>query len=202
MNNGITSEESKKRDKYPGSNDSAISGARSIFEWVELLALSVCFVLLVLVLLGRHSPVDGQSMMNTLQDKDLLIISDLFYTPKQGDIIVFENDKTGYDRPYVKRIVATEGQTVAIDESARKVIVDGEPLDEPYAEYFNGGTLDGYSFFSDKYQYTLKEGEVFVLGDNRCNSTDSRIIGPVDVRSIIGRVLIRAYPFSQAGKVS
>lgn len=195
-------EETVKRKKYPDDEDGAISGARSIFEWVELLALSICFVLLVLVLIGRHSPVDGQSMMNTLQDKDLLIISDLFYTPKRGDVIVFENARTSYERPYVKRIIATEGQTISIDEAMGKVIVDGVPLDEPYAAYLNGGTLGKGGFFFDKDEYTLKEGEVFVMGDNRCNSRDSREIGPVDVRSIIGRVLIRAYPFGKAGKIN
>lgn len=198
-NNKITGESGQPKKKV--RRDASLGSARAIYEWVELFALSICFVLLVLILLGRHSPVDGTSMINTLQDKDLLIISDLFYTPKQGDIIVFENKQTGYDRPYVKRIVATEGQTVSIDEANNKVLVDGEPLDEPYAYYSDDyGLLKGM-FFSDKDSYTLKEGEVFALGDNRCNSRDSRTIGPVDVRSIVGRVIIRAFPFKSFGTV-
>lgn len=181
---------------------SAVSTVRSIYEWVELLALSVCFVLLILVLIGRHSPVDGESMINTLQNKDLLIVSDLFYKPRQGDVIVFENKETGYNKPYVKRIIATEGQTIYINENEKTVYVNGEALDEPYAYYSTEYGFTKGSFFADKSNYTLKEGEVFVMGDNRCNSRDSRMIGPVDVRSIVGRVVLRVYPFNAFGKVN
>ncbi len=111
-------------------------------------------------------------MLNTLEENDVLIISNLFYTPKQGDIVVFESDVTGYDRPYVKRIIATEGQTVNIDFNNWIVYVDGKPIDEPYVRQVTA-PMDSSVFI--QYPYTVSEGCVFVMGDNRNYSTDSRV---------------------------
>ena len=140
-------------------------------------------------------------MNETLQENDLLIISDLFYTPKQGDIIVFESTATTYEKPYVKRVIATGGQTVDINyvdtdgDVTMKVTVDGKVLDEPYVAYKFTPRL---SYGADiEYPYTVPEGQVFVMGDNRWNSSDSRDIGTVDVRCIIGRVIFRLFPFDQ-----
>ncbi|MBQ7160356.1 MAG: signal peptidase I [Clostridia bacterium] len=165
----------------------------NLLEWVELFAVSVAIVMTVLVCIGRHSPVIGSSMNETLQQDDLLIISDLFYTPKQGDIIVFESQKTTYEKPYVKRIIATSGQTVDYDRSTGEVTVDGKLLYEDYAVY--KGIERTYYNAGIEYPYTVPEGHVFVMGDNRWNSTDSRDIGPVDQRCIIGHVIFRLFPF-------
>ena len=172
---------------------------KNAFEWVELFAISVAVVMIVLVCFGRHSPVIGESMNETLQNNDLLIISDLFYEPKQGDIIVFESKITTYEKPYVKRIIATEGQTVDYDPSSGAVTVDGKLMLENYVTY--KGAERTYYGDNVTYPYVVPEGHVFAMGDNRWNSNDSRTIGSVDKRCIIGRVVCRLFPFDQIGTV-
>lgn len=175
------------------------SAVKNIFEWIELFAISVAVVMIVLVCFGRHSPVIGASMNETLQEDDLLIVSDLFYEPKQGDIIVFASKETTYEKPYVKRIIATGGQTVDYNPSTGAVTVDGKLLNEPYATYKGAQRL----FYSNTitYPYVVPDGHVFVMGDNRWNSNDSRSIGSVDERTIIGRVIYRVFPFDYIGTV-
>ena len=166
---------------------------RSVFEWVELVAVSITIVMVILNCFARYSPVNGASMNETLQHEDILILSDLFYTPDNGDIIVFESQQTGYDEPYVKRVIATEGQVVDYDPDTGRVTVDGaEPEWEQYATH--KGTKRSFYMAEIAYPYTVPEGHVFVMGDNRWNSKDSRDIGPVDVRTILGRVVFRLYP--------
>ena len=174
------------------------STLRGIFEWVELFAVSIAVVMVVLVCIGRHSPVSGTSMNETLQDKDLLIISDLFYTPAQGDVVVFESKATTYEKPYVKRVIATEGQVIDYNPSTGEVRVDGELLYEDYITY--KGMQRSHYEADITYPFTVPEGHVFVMGDNRWNSRDSRDIGPVDCRCIIGKVIFRVYPFDQIKK--
>ncbi len=167
--------------------------ARSVFEWVELVAVSITIVMVILNCFARYSPVNGASMNETLQHEDILILSDLFYTPDNGDIIVFESQQTGYDEPYVKRVIATEGQVVDYDPMTNKVTVDGEvPRWEQYAAY--KGAQRAFYMADITYPYTVPEGHIFVMGDNRWNSKDSRDIGPVDVRTVLGRVVFRIFP--------
>ncbi len=194
---GITAAEaasSETADKKPGKEREKKGTVASLLEWVELFAVSVAVVMTILVCIGRHSPVIGSSMNDTLRENDLLIISDLFYTPKQGDIVVFESKKTTYEKPYVKRIIATAGQTVDYNKSTGEVKVDGKLMYEDYALYKG---IERTSYNADIiYPYTVPEGCVFVMGDNRWNSTDSRDIGPVDQRCIIGRVICRLFPIN------
>ena len=175
--------------------------AASLYEWLELFAVSFAIVMMIVLLIARHSPVVGSSMINTLHDGDMLIVSDLFYEPKNNDIIVFHSQNTGYDEPYVKRIIATEGQTVDIDFPTWTVTVDGVELDEPYVNY-----LAGVYMREDDVEFplTVPEGHIFVMGDNRNFSNDSRgsRIGCVDTRFVFGRVLFRITPISQFGKVN
>lgn len=172
---------------------------KTIFEWIELLALSVACVIIVLNCFLRYSPVDGSSMNQTLEDKDILILSNLFYTPEVGDIVVFANEATTYDKPYVKRIIATEGQHLVIDKETRTVMVNGEISEcEKYAYYDPQKPAD---MFWDDVDMVIPEGHVFVMGDNRYNSRDSRAIGTVDCRNIIGKVVFRLLPFEKIGTV-
>ena len=161
----------------------------NVFDFVELAVFTLIVVLTLTVFLFRHSIVDGGSMESTLQDGDHLLISSLFYTPEAGDIIVFE-ETSAHNRPLVKRIIATEGQTVEI-LSDTEVYVDGEPV--------IGGYVDGVSDYVYPITCTVSEGCVFVLGDHRNNSADSRRFGEIPVECILGKVLIRFYPFDSFG---
>ncbi len=191
--------------------------ARSLFEWVELLSAAVVVTMLILTFVGRHSPVQGDSMLPTLQNGDLLITSNMFYEPQVGDIVVFASARTGFDKPYVKRVIATEGQTIDIDFDTWTVYVDGVAIEEPYVNYFKNAhgyyEYDSYlnpqmiapssmdDAYAQSYPITVEPGHIFVMGDNRNNSTDSRRIGLVDTRSIIGKVVFRLYPLNKLGTV-
>ena len=169
-----------------------VRAAQSVFDFVELLVLTLAAVLLITSFLFRHSVVDGASMESTLRDGDHLIISSAFYEPRIGDIIVFEDYTTKHKKPLVKRIIATAGQTVTV-LSDTEVLVDGELI--------TGGFTDGVS---TEYSYpmepvTVSEGCVFVMGDHRNNSTDSRRFGEISVDSILGKVLLRVYPLRDFG---
>ena len=186
--------------KRPGNGEEP-TAASVIFDWLEVFVFALSFVLILFAFFGRIAIVVGPSMENTLIGNDTLIISNLFYEPKTGDIIVFqlpENEQ--FPDPIVKRVIATAGQTVDIDADNWIVYVDGVPLDEPYVKQAEMGTMREGNM---TYPYTVKEGEVFVMGDNRRHSTDSRFteIGPVDVRYILGEVKLRVLPLPAFGKV-
>ncbi len=167
-----------------------------IYDWLQCLVTALLVCVLVFVFLARIIGVVGSSMVPTLHNGDMVVISNLFYTPEQGDIVVLRKE-TFRDQPIVKRIIATEGQTVDIDFEAGIVYVDGVALEEDYIAEPTQTALD----FSGP--VTVPEGCVFVLGDNRNASTDSRDnrIGVVDTRYIIGRVLFRILPFEDFGTV-
>ena len=165
-----------------------------LFDFVEMLVLTVVAVLLIATFLVRHTLVQGRSMENTLLDGQHLLISDVNYQPKNGDVIVFvplnqENRST----PFIKRVIAVEGQTVEIRSGV--VLVDGLALPEDYLSLSKGR-----SYYPET---VVPEGYVFVLGDNRTNSHDSREddVGMVDVRSILGKVVCRVWPLSTIGTV-
>ena len=166
----------------------------SVFEFVELLIFTFLAVMVVSSFFFRHSEVIGSSMENTLNDGDHLIISDLFYTPARGDIIVCSDYSTGLKTPIVKRVIGIAGDTVRIDEDGN-VYLNGELLDEPYV-YINSA----HSAYRPG-EWVVPEGEVFVMGDHRNVSEDSRSFGTVKTDSILGKVLIRFYPFDKFGPV-
>ncbi len=160
-----------------------------IYDWLQCVVSALLFCVLMFVFFARVIGVVGTSMLPNLQDGDRLIVSNLFYTPAQGDIVVLRKD-TFKEEPIVKRVIAVEGQTVEIDFDEGIVYVDGKPLEEDYtleptftALDFNGSV-------------TVPEGCVFVMGDNRNNSTDSRrdTIGCVDTRYLMGRAVFLIFP--------
>lgn len=142
----------------------------------------------------RLVDVVGNSMYPTLENGDKVIVSNLFYEPQQGDIIVFRKDEYRPE-PLVKRVIAVGGQTVDIDFDLGIVYVDGVALDEPYIAELTTDPID----FSGPVE--VPEGHVFVMGDNRNYSTDSRYsqIGCVDVRSIMGKVYYTVFPIKNFG---
>ena len=169
-----------------------------IFDWIQCIMAALLVCVLVFTFAVRTVGVIGNSMQNTLQWGDRILISDLFYTPERGDIVVLRKE-TFREEPIVKRIIAVEGQTVNIDFETATVYVDGVALDEPYTKEYGSYTYYDPQDFED--EITVPEGCVFVMGDNRNASTDSRTatIGCVDTRYILGKALLRLTPLSEFG---
>ena len=171
-----------------------------IYDWVEVFALSMAIVFFLFAFVARVAVVEGDSMNETLHDKDKLLVSEFLYTPKQGDIVVCQSEFFGYDQPLVKRVIATAGQTVRLDTENWKVYVDGVPLEEDYVNLRPGVGMTGWSYGEE---YVVPEGHVFVMGDNRNISWDSRDsrIGPIDTRYVVGKVVFRFLPLRDFGAV-
>ncbi|CDC69014.1 MULTISPECIES: signal peptidase I [environmental samples] len=165
---------------------------RGAYEWVQALVCSVLTVVLIFTFVVRIVRVSGESMRETLQDQDMLVVLNnwLCGTYEQGDIVILQRDDFYGGEPIVKRVIATEGQTVDIDFDAGVVYVDGTALEEPYTREPTW-TQEGTEF-----PLTVPEGCIFVMGDNRNDSDDSRdsALGPVDTRCVLGRALLLAVP--------
>lgn len=162
-----------------------------IYDWLEVISFSIAIVLFIFTFVGRLTTVDGDSMYPTLKHKEHLIISNLFYEPAQGDIVVVQEQNGFFSGPIVKRIIAKGGQTVKFDFENWKVWVDGELLEEDYINYqpWTSMKSDGCPE-----ELTVPEGYLFVMGDNRNGSTDSRnmaIVGFVSEDEVMGRVILR-----------
>ena len=169
----------------------AEKNGREAYEWVQALVCSVLAVVVLFTFVIRLIGVDGHSMVPTLQDGDrLLVLKYMLYNDYQyGDIVVLRKDSFMAE-PIVKRVIATAGQTVDIDFANGVVYVDGEALDEPYINeptYTDEGTV---------FPLTVPEGSIFVMGDNRNRSDDSRnaALGTVDTRYVIGKAVFLLFP--------
>lgn len=173
----------------------------NLFYWLQTLVYAVVAIVLVFTFLGRITRVEGDSMLSTLHEGDLLLLQSVGYTPETGDVVVLNKtaDETvallGGDA-IVKRVIATGGQTVYIDYNNAVVYVDGVALDEPYV---NDDFLYEHSGpYSGQIPFVVPEGEIFVMGDNRNHSTDSRhpMLGTVDEGYVLGRAVCILFPFS------
>lgn len=164
-----------------------------LYDWVQCIVSALVVGILIFIFLFRVITVDGGSMNPTLVNGDKIIISKLFYTPKYGDIIVLRAENFSND-PLVKRVIATEGQTISIDFTEGVVYIDGKPLKEEYTA--------APTFLQEDFgePLTVPEGCVFVMGDNRNASTDSRTssIGMIDSRAIFGKVYLIIFPGKDA----
>jgi len=181
-------------DKFDYEAIEGFSITRELYDWVEPALLAVACMLLIFTFVGRMIGVEGFSMLPTLNHADRLVSSRIAYTPTQGDVVVIT--MPGVHRaPIVKRVIATGGQEIDINLGI--VYIDGVAIIEPY---ISGPTPGGADM---QFPLTVPEGHVFVLGDNRGNSMDSRsnAIGMVDERLILGRVLYRILPYEHMGMI-
>lgn len=179
--------------------DRAEASARNILVYLHDIACLLCVVLVLFLLVFRVAVVSGSSMYNTLVDGDyLLLLGNVFYTtPKRGDIVVISKASFDNGMPIIKRIIATEGQQVDIDFEAGIVYVDGQALEEPYT-FTPTNQGEGVEF-----PLTVEDGCVFVLGDNRNISKDSRNpeIGLIDTREILGKAIFLFMPGTDGGSL-
>lgn len=185
-------EQDKQLEEDAGEETAkAEKSGREAYEWVQALVCSVLAVVVLFTFVIRLIGVDGHSMVPTLQNGDrLLVLNSMLYNDYQyGDIVVLRKD-TFMAEPIVKRVIATAGQTVDIDFANGIVYVDGEILEE---DYINDLT---YTDEGTEFPLTVPEGSIFVMGDNRNRSDDSRnaALGTVDTRYVIGKAVFLLFP--------
>ena len=169
-------------------------GLQSSFEWLQAIISAVVIVVLLLTFVFRLVDVDGESMLNTLFNHDKVFVTSLLYEPHDGDIVVISHGQE-YNKPIIKRVIATEGQTIRIDYDKGNVIVDGVIIDEPYIRE----AMLYKEVFDNPIPDVVPEGMVFVMGDNRNNSLDSRSqrVGLINKDDIIGKAQAVIFPFDR-----
>ncbi len=197
------------------------SFASNFFDYLEIFVLSITMVLILFTFCARLCRVDGESMKNTFENGQMLVISDLFYTPDNGDVVVFHQTER-YQKPLVKRVIATGGQQVVLNFDQKSIVITdkqtGERVDysDEFATFYNRDKTDHgdqyewidnlyssnnplnavYDQESGNYVFTVPDGMLFVMGDNRNFSADSRSIGFIDERTVLGKAIIRIKPFT------
>lgn len=175
---------------------------KSFLDQLEIIVIFFAIAAILFAFVFKTCKVDGDSMKNTLYNEENVLIWSLFYTPDYGDIVVIhDNDKL--QKPIVKRVIGLPGDSIHVEHyrDSMQVIVthsDGsvEEINEPYI-YYNGNSF----YYQQVADYTVGDGEVFVMGDNRLNSEDSRKLGCYDSRQILGKVIFRISPLDKLGTV-
>ena len=180
----------------------------NIYDMASVLAVAVVTIMLIFTFVFRIVGVSGTSMVPTLQHGDWLVVSAFDLKPEYGQVVIV-TQPNWFDEPIVKRVIATGGQSVKIDFTNWKVWVDGELIDESYVnpEYAaNGQAMFTYELATTKdadgntiFEATVPDGQMFVMGDNRNVSKDSRSLGFIDERCLIGKVIFRYAPFNKFG---
>ena len=163
----------------------------SVFHWLYGIVGFLFVLVIIFVLFFKVVDVSGDSMVPTLNDNDKILVYTMNYIPKQGDIVVIG---AGYgETPIIKRVIAKENQTVEVDYESGKVTVDGVVLDEHYITEMSEPDNNEI-----EYPYTVPENCIFVMGDNRNGSTDSRSqsVGFVNEKAVLGKVIFRLKPFT------
>ena len=191
-------EEEKKTEEIPEKEEGGVRV--NLYYWLQALVVVMVTLIVVFTFFGRIIGVVGHSMDPTLADGEILLLQSIGYTPEQGDIVVLNDYAASVleGKAIVKRVIAVGGQTVDIDYDAGTVAVDGQVLDEPYIhEAMLCPTYENQTHIE------VPEGSIFVMGDNRNHSSDSRdvTLGTVDERYVLGRAVCVLLPFQNFGMI-
>lgn len=221
------SEEESEATEDAENGSTATKALSFAFDLTELFAISFAVVIVLLCFFLRHSPVSGSSMEPTIQDRDTLLVSDFAYTPDYGDVVIVQSPHN-MAKPLVKRVIARGGDSIQINFDRWMIMVNGEIIEQrldengnealiggDYVNYEAGRNMlpygnDGSDLYQIGFSYnpengnyyaTVPAGRLFILGDNRKNSKDSRdaTVGFVDERLVIGKAFFRLLPFGSIG---
>jgi signal peptidase I len=167
---------------------------RVLFDWAVVIVVALLVAFLVRTFVLAHFVVDGTSMYSTLHDDDRVFVNKLSYRlhdPNRGDVVVLHQDSGASTRDLIKRVVALPGETIEVQSC--QVMIDGQPLEEPYLdpEVVAPGNCGG-----DLAPVIVPEDHVFVMGDNRGGSQDSRALGPIEEDDLVGRAFVVFWPQS------
>jgi len=165
---------------------------KELYEWAQAIAVAMVLALILNQFVFSMVQVQGSSMLPTLQSGERLVVTKLFYKPKAKDIVVVKSEELG--KHIIKRVIAVPGDIIDIHAGTGEVLLNGKIIDEPYIleKTKSGGN-------ANKYPLTVPEGYVFVMGDNRNNSSDSRNLGLIAFEDVVGRASLRITPFSRFG---
>ncbi len=202
LNEMIDEAEVVDTDNSPKKN----SFLKEVFEWVKAIAIALVVAFLLRNYVLTLAKVSGESMEPTLQNADRLYVNRVAYTPQKGDVIIFE-PASDPGRPYIKRVIATEGDTLYIDFKTGDVFVNDELIDEPYinepthlmGSYISLLQMSGN--YSKEKPIKIEEGYFWAMGDNRNASKDSRELGQIPVEELIGHATFRFWPLDNIGTV-
>ncbi|MBE6787178.1 MAG: signal peptidase I [Ruminococcaceae bacterium] len=204
-NNEIYAGETRAQMRERKRQQETKDNKKDFFEWLDVVSVALITVIIIFGFVFRIATISGTSMLDTLKHNEKVIITNLFYEPKQSDIVVISrnmynstediNEGSG---PIIKRVIATENQTVDIDFEQGIVYVDGVALEE---DYISTPTTVKHSV---DFPVTVPKGHIFVLGDNRAVSLDSRSTsignnGMIDKRYVLGHAVFRIFPFGEMG---